>query len=262
MYVSIRGVEASVLSITVHPLIEPSAVLLAPTYPMYSTLHQGKMDYYYIEANMDTYHDMHLHLVVMMGDVDLFVSGSWDTRPKVLDDGSIDSNSYLYSSSNMGNRPEDFTLKHAQVKDVCALHKSSTSSCYMVVGVLGKGSSGSLSAYTITVTALDSTTAITLGTPITGHVSQYENNYYRLVVVQYADLIVSLTPYYGDPDLFISVAPIFHPNAQNRTWVSASWGADTMTIQAADLASHCHVAPNATTGETCTVYLGMYDFTS
>ena len=257
LYISIKGIEASVLSITVHPLTEPSAILLTPAHPIYSTLHQGNMDYYYVETNMDTYHDMHFHLIVRTGDVDLFVSGSWDTRPKVLGDGNVDPNSYLYSSSNAGVIPEDFTLKHNQVKDVCALHKSKSSSCYMVVAVLGKGGGGSTSSYTLTVTALDSTTAMTLGTPITAHVSQYENNYYRLVVVQYADLIVSLTPFFGDPDLFVSVAPIRHPNAQNRTWVAASWGADTLTIQAADLASHCPVVPNATTGDTCTIYLGM-----
>ena len=98
-----------------------------------------------------------------------------------------------------------------------------------------------------------------LGVPITGHVSQYENNYYRLVVVEFADLVLSLTPFYGDPDLFVSVAPNLHPNAMNLTWASAAWGADTMTIQANDLAAHCGVTPNATTGDRCVVYLGMYD---
>ena len=261
VYISIKGIEASVLSITVHSLVEPSAVLLSPAYPMYSTLHQGNMDYYYVEANMDAYHDMHLHLIVTFGDVDVYVSASWDTKPKLLEDGSVDPNSYLYSSSHMGNSPEDFTLTHTQVKSICDLHTgSSLSSCYMIIGVFGTGVSASegLSAYTISVTALDSTTRMILGVPITGHVSQHENNYYRLDVVEFADLVLSLTPFYGDPDLFVSVAPNLHPNAMNLTWASAAWGADTMTIQANDLAAHCGVTPNATTGDRCAVYLGMY----
>ena len=115
---------------------------------------------------MDTYHDVHLHLVVTMGDVDLYVSASWDTRPVVVD-GAMNPSSYLYSSSHSGNALEDFTLTHSQVQGICNTPAVVIFVLYGLGGVW-KGSSGSSSQYTISVTAMDSTTAIALGTPITG----------------------------------------------------------------------------------------------
>ena len=186
MYISIKGTQASVLSLTVHPLTEPSAILLSANYPMFSFLHQGDLDYYYVEASMDTYHDVHLHLVVTMGDVDLYVSASWDTRPVVVD-GAMNPSSYLYSSSHSGNALEDFTLTHSQVRGICNTHQRSSSSCYMVLAVFGKGSSGSSSQYTISVTAMDSTTAIALGTPITGmYICMYVCIYVRMYVCMHS----------------------------------------------------------------------------
>ena len=46
------------------------------------------------------------------------------------------------------------------------------------------------------------------------------------------DLVISVTPYIGDPDLFISLRPNTHPTQTNYTWVKASVGADVFTLQA------------------------------
>jgi hypothetical protein len=45
------------------------------------------------------------------------------------------------------------------------------------------------------------------------------------------DLVISVTPYNGDPDLYISLRPVTHPSRTNYTWVKASMGADVFTLQ-------------------------------
>jgi hypothetical protein len=45
------------------------------------------------------------------------------------------------------------------------------------------------------------------------------------------DLVISVTPYNGDPDLYISLRPVTHPSRTNYTWVKASVGADVFTLQ-------------------------------
>ena len=50
------------------------------------------------------------------------------------------------------------------------------------------------------------------------------------------DLVLALTPLYGDPDLYVSLAPKGFPSVMNYTWVAAAYGADAITLQAGMLA--------------------------
>lgn len=45
------------------------------------------------------------------------------------------------------------------------------------------------------------------------------------------DLVISVSPYNGDPDLYISLRPVTRPTRTNYTWVKASMGADVFTLQ-------------------------------
>ncbi|CAM9209412.1 unnamed protein product, partial [Discosporangium mesarthrocarpum] len=70
-----------------------------------------------------------------------------------------------------------------------------------------------------------------------------------------ADLSLSVSPFYGDPDFFLSPAvanqsndygqynPQDWPTIHNFTWASIAFGADTEEIQAEDLAKQCSEAP-------------------
>jgi len=46
------------------------------------------------------------------------------------------------------------------------------------------------------------------------------------------DIVLALTPLYGDPDLYVSLAPRGFPSVMNYTWVAAAYGADAITLQA------------------------------
>jgi hypothetical protein len=123
LYLSVQGdgVAAS-FTLTLHPLSNPAAVLLAPGLPLAGPgLEPRSFEYYYILADLNFYKDLQLHLTVTTGDADIFVSANWDSRPR-LDGESGNVVSYLYSSATSGS--EDFTLSHQTVMEICQVPTS------------------------------------------------------------------------------------------------------------------------------------------
>jgi len=49
------------------------------------------------------------------------------------------------------------------------------------------------------------------------------------------DIVLALTPLYGDPDLYVSLAPKGFPSVFNYTWMAAAYGVDAITLQAGTL---------------------------
>ena len=70
--------------------------------------------------------------------------------------------------------------------------------------------------------------------------------------------MLAVTPLYGDPDLYIGVYPNIHPSSLNRTWYSAAYGADTLTIQSVELQQYC--IPNSSIAFACQVYITVQGF--
>jgi hypothetical protein len=46
------------------------------------------------------------------------------------------------------------------------------------------------------------------------------------------DVVIAVTPFFGDPDIYVSTAPVIRPSRGNYTWVAASYGKDVLTLQA------------------------------
>ena len=56
--------------------------------------------------------------------------------------------------------------------------------------------------------------------------------YYRYSVASPgADVVLAVTPLYGDPDLYVSLAPNYFPSRSNYTWIAAAYETDVLTIQ-------------------------------
>jgi hypothetical protein len=45
------------------------------------------------------------------------------------------------------------------------------------------------------------------------------------------DVVLAVTPLYGDPDLYVSLAPNYFPSRTNYTWIAAAYETDILTIQ-------------------------------
>lgn len=85
--------------------------------------------------------------------------------------------------------------------------------------------------------------------------------YFQVKVVDpSADLLISVTPFSGDPDLYVGQPELPHPSKDNYTWASRGFGGDTITIQAEAMKEYC--TPIPALGEGCDYYIGVYGWTN
>ncbi len=153
---------------------------------------------------------------MLSGDVDLYVSETWEQRP-ILQQNQV--SSYRIRSSSVG--AEDLTITHSQLVDIC----SGRSYCYVIVGVLGTFYDGqnshTPSEYRIMQTVGVTTITLASGVAVRGHVDSGFTVFYMYTVTNTSyDVIFSVTSFSGDPDMYISVWPNTYPSGSNYTWVT------------------------------------------
>ncbi len=83
------------------------------------------------------YEDLRLLLTVLQGEVDLFVSASYATRPVVRNSAV---SSYAFKSTQVG--ADELLLSHDKVQDLCKGRQY----CYLVVAVFGAYDSAAVSS--------------------------------------------------------------------------------------------------------------------
>jgi hypothetical protein len=150
---------------------------------------------------------------VFSGDVDLFVSASWDLRP--LLEGNFVVNS-LISSAEVGS--EDLTIPHNMIAEWC----KGKSYCYLIVGALGMYEQ-TPSDYSLVQTIGVTTTLLSSGVPIRGHVDAGFSQFYTFAVTNLSyDVLISTTAFFGDPDIYVSLKPNTFPSGANFTWMTVS----------------------------------------
>ena len=216
--------------------------------------------------------------------MDLYISNTWASRPVLAPGHSSDLpvvTSFNYSSTGVGTAGEEILVPKSAIARMCA---NRGPYCYLLVGVYGShgeermsdsesiqpdnrdgmvyieragaGVDVADSSYSIVVTSKDSIIALVNGVPVKGRVVLGAAQYYmyRMITAK-KDLVISVTPLYGDPDLYVSFSPVTHPTRSNYTYVAASDGADTLTLQASMLSLHCFLDP--ATNKACDIYIGV-----
>ena len=222
---------------------------------------------------------------IFQGDVDLYISNSWASRPVLGYRADIDSSvvvSFNFSSTGVGTAGEDILVPKSAVQQLCA---SRGSYCYLLIGVFGAPgsavglnsdpgsvqrfnqsegevqwfqirSSAADSSYSILVTSKASIVTLINGIPVRGKVAQEAAQYYMFTMTSpKTDLVISVTPLYGDPDLYVSFYPVTHPTRSNYSYAAASFGADTLTLQVSMLSPFC--IPDLSIGKACDIYIGV-----
>ncbi len=109
-----------------------------------------------------------------------------------------------------------------------------------MVAVLGAYSNGdSPSRYSLLSTTRDSTITLSSGIPRTSRVAQGRYQYFKFsVTIPHLDVVVSVTPISGDPDIYVGVG-VQHPTRYNFTFAQSMIGADTLTVQYQELNRYC-----------------------
>ena len=127
------------------------------------------------------------------------------------------------------------------------------------VGVLAANTIGTPKTveFAIVVSGPDSTRILSSGVPIDGTVQSGGWLYYKIMVTSPGvNVRVSLTPYTGDPDLYVSWHPeVPRPNLTNNDALSISRADETILITAAEWGAVCTVGQPL--GHQCAVYIGV-----
>jgi hypothetical protein len=196
-YAAVYGDTASSYSIQSSIANDPTVPLLVPDHAQSGSVAQNAFAYYFVRPGSG-YDDLRLLGTVLQGDVDLYVSANWDTRPKVGTNGAVQS--YLLSSIKSGS--EDMLLGHHFIRQVCAGRES----CYLIVGVFGAGPASS--SYSIQSSTRDSTLQLSTGVPRRSSVGAEQYEYFKFTLSQPdLDVVVSVTPISGDPGTMCCPTP-------------------------------------------------------
>lgn len=213
-----------------------------------------EMDYFAIFPN-SKFDDIQITATVMRGDVDIYISDSWENRP-VYSYARQAVVSYQFRSNAAGS--EAVFLRHDLIRSLCSAEYHGQ--CYFIVAVFGAyEGQGAGSSYRIVASTHDSTVELTDGVPHRSHIGSGASDSYKYTVVDsHSDIVISVTPFYGDPDIFVGLAPNYHPGLDDYTWMSGYWGADTLIIQAGEFATKC----TPSVGNPCIIYMTVYSYSN
>lgn len=249
MFAGVRGDTAATFAISVHQIKNSTDVtFLKANLPVVNSIVTRKIDYYYIRPGA-SYQDIRFLATAMQGDVDLYVSRSWDKKPHFSTDNTVVS--YDFQSASIGD--EDLIIAHDKLEDICGIAVSN-SPCYFIIAVVGRASTNS--RYTLTYSLKDSTVVLVNGLPLVGHVASQRYQYYKFALYQPGkDVLISVSSISGDPDVYIGLSPNTHPSRGNFTWVSSKLGSDSLTLQYDDLIEKRCIP---TTSRPCELFLGVF----
>jgi hypothetical protein len=105
--------------------------------------------------------------------------------------------------------------------------------------------------YIVSVNSNAQTIRLVSGIPATSWTSQNTYKYFQVTMPLYLGaLTVTVTPFNGDPDLYMSISTQ-EPTNQDYDWVSMAYGADHLTVD--------YTMDNFQTGE---YYIGVYGWTN
>ena len=135
-------------------------------------------------------------LTVLQGEVDLYVSATYDKKP-VYSASEHKVTSYRYASTEVG--ADSLLLTHDMIQDLCKDREA----CYIVIacyGATANTNGGVSSRYSLLVSTKDSTISLANGVPRRSSVAQGRTQYFKFVLtIANYDLVISVTPYSGDP---------------------------------------------------------------
>jgi hypothetical protein len=200
-YASVVGISAASFTIRASMVDNSTVPVLIPGQATYGTVQSQHLDYYFVRpgGGAGLYDDLNIIAAALAGDVDAYVSASWDSRPRLNPyTGKVES--FAVSSEKFGS--EDFTISHGWIQDTCYKRTS----CYFVLGIFGARLQAS-NSYSVLVSTPDSTLTLTSGVPLHRHVKTGRLEYFKFTLKQpNVDVIISVTPVSGDPGIDFFVA--------------------------------------------------------
>lgn len=249
-YIGVTGFTNATFSIVAHVEMEDEGIL--------QQLNEGVPQHGFVNATHIKYYQFHigdiselLDIIAtpLSGDIDLYVNEC----PEDVAFGSCDG---LEGSTDY--RPgKERPLSQSDYKSVTNIWRESIEiqktcvRCSYIIAVVG---ATDFSEYSIVASVESSVITLQDGVPVRDFVQKGRYEYFMVSVLEaHRDLTISVTPFTGDPDLYVSLTPF--PNTTSYTWSHRSYGTDTVTIP---YASEGSCLPEEE-GE-CRYYISVYGF--
>lgn len=240
IYFSVYGFgSASTLMIS---LTGDSPVTLADGAPQEASVapHARKLFWFHTGGSSQ---DITITATPITGSLEIFVSPGKDSDPR--------RGHAVWTSSTSAFSENSVTLYHT---DSHFLHTPGVYEIAVRGGALG-------SNFSITATHSNSILSLRDGIPIEEAVGSGEYEYFMIPVENASHpLVLDLTPFSGDPDLFVKCTvnatgdDSGSPSRKHYTWRARTWGRDTLTIPYSE--THCAKGKK----EGGTFYIAVYGF--
>jgi len=203
-----------------------SVVQLFNGQPQEGAVHHGTYSYYRFTLNTPV-PTLTISLTVEYGDPDLYVM--------------IDAHNGVYPTRTT------FTWSSTSIQND-AVRIDNPSLADYLIGVYAYSTSG----FSIVASAGSGLISLQNGIGRRDQLNYHQYMYYVLPVDSTdEDFTVSVTPFSGDPDLYVSLYPVIHPSTTNYTWKATSNRGDSITVGHSD-PKFCR----------CDYYISVYAFTA
>lgn len=255
MYVSVFGFQNSSFSLTAHMISGNASMQLANGMPQFGSVAYGDYVYYVYSAAAPS--DLTFTFTPVNGAVAMYMNTCVNL--------TVSQCNAKRPTSLLSTWHADATTE-SQVITVPKDDTKGCGNCLYVIGVTGL-LVGQASTFTLVGSSDGSSVAQQLqeSVPTRGTVQQWQFSYFAYTFFEAnADVIISVTPFAGDPDLYITScfeagenACVYQPTNTSYTWRHSSVGADTVSIPASSPGACVPQPPNA-----CTYYIGVQGFTA
>lgn len=209
LFIGVYGFRNSTYSILAH-LETGMPISLIEGVPQAGFVNTSHYNYYQVHAPDNTDGDISISLSPEYGDPDLFVA---------------------VNGKRAGMKNFQYSSRNAVTPDQVVVPRSACQDCLISIAVWGFRES----QYTLRFNTATSVISLSEATPYEGHVDADKYQYFMVYHWdQYADVAISITPIYGDPDVFVVTQnpgdPDDLPSRSNYMWRSVGFGSDTVTI--------------------------------
>lgn len=212
--------------------------------PQSGTVSSGAWSYYQLIVGAAAT-DVDIVVVPVVGSLGVFVNpctfSRWDRcagrdgAPDMRPNSNSVNFSAVWSSDSSLSR-ERVRIPASDPSSCSNGHNLLGAGCSYVIGVFGH----SQASFSLTAVTSQGILELQDGVPVQSSVRQGEYVYFMMGTSNNTfDLTITITPAYGDPDIFVDNFPNTHPNRSSYTWARQAWGADTLSVEATDPRNLC-----------------------
>eukprot|EP00161_Ancyromonas_sigmoides_P005926 TRINITY_DN1671_c0_g1_i2.p1 TRINITY_DN1671_c0_g1~~TRINITY_DN1671_c0_g1_i2.p1 ORF type:complete len:2092 (+),score=1058.04 TRINITY_DN1671_c0_g1_i2:861-7136(+) len=158
---------------------------------------------------------------------------------------------HVYISTSPNPNGVNHTWSTAGYPAVQRIATTDAGFCQQCSYYISVGSRYTKTTYTLTVSIADEGVALQPGIPTFGEIQSRGMAYYRIFFSDASqDILIDLTAYGGDPDLFVSTTQR-HPGPLNHTWSAIAFGGDRVLIRHQGDDNYC---------SQCFYYIGVRSY--